>query len=93
MGSQLVRRISKSTDERGRLSLPKDLRDRFGDRYRIVEFSSHIGLFPVDDDPPEGTRRAVGQALEATDRSESPRDAFVRETGARADRRASETRE
>ncbi len=56
--------MSKSTDERGRIYLPKDVRDRFGEQYRIVELSSHVALFPVDEDPIEGLREAVGDAFE-----------------------------
>ncbi|WP_424007215.1 AbrB/MazE/SpoVT family DNA-binding domain-containing protein [Haloferax denitrificans] len=56
--------MSKSTDERGRIYLPKDVRSRFGERYRIVELPSHVALFPVDDDPLEGLREAVGDAFE-----------------------------
>nr|WP_245779452.1 AbrB/MazE/SpoVT family DNA-binding domain-containing protein [Halostagnicola kamekurae] len=49
--------MSKSTDEQGRIYLPKDVRERFGDRYRIVELPSHVALFPVDEDPLEAPRR------------------------------------
>ena len=59
--------MSKSTDERGRLYLPKDVRERFGDQYRIVELPTHVALFPVDDDPLAGLRAAVGDAFEGQD--------------------------
>ncbi|MFB6269026.1 MAG: AbrB/MazE/SpoVT family DNA-binding domain-containing protein [Halobacterium sp.] len=59
--------MSKSTDERGRIYLPKDVRERFGDRYRIVELPSHVALFPVDDDPLAGLAAAVGDAFEGED--------------------------
>jgi bifunctional DNA-binding transcriptional regulator/antitoxin component of YhaV-PrlF toxin-antitoxin module len=62
--------MSKSIDERGRLYLPKDVRDRFGEKYRIVELPSHVALFPVDDDPLEGLREAVGDAFNETDSEE-----------------------
>jgi bifunctional DNA-binding transcriptional regulator/antitoxin component of YhaV-PrlF toxin-antitoxin module len=62
--------MSNSTDERGRLYLPKDVRDRFGEKYRIVELPSHVALFPVDDDPLEGLREAVGDIFEGTDADE-----------------------
>ncbi|WP_411967482.1 AbrB/MazE/SpoVT family DNA-binding domain-containing protein [Haloferax sp. YSSS75] len=62
--------MSKSTDERGRIYLPKDVRSRFGERYRIVELPSHVALFPVDDDPLEGLREAVGDAFEGVDADE-----------------------
>lgn len=56
--------MSKSTDERGRIYLPKGVRERFGDRYRIVELPTHVALFPVDEDPLDGVRAAVGDAFE-----------------------------
>ena len=59
--------MSKSTDERGRIYLPKDVRERFGEQYRIVELPSHVALFPVDEDPIEGLRAAVGDAFAETD--------------------------
>lgn len=52
--------MSKSTDERGRIYLPKAVRQRFGDRFRIVELPSHVALFPVDDEPLAGLDAAVG---------------------------------
>lgn len=67
--------MSKSTDERGRLYLPKDIRERFGDRYRIIELPSHVALFPVDDDPLKGIRAAVGDAFEGRDVDELKEDA------------------
>jgi bifunctional DNA-binding transcriptional regulator/antitoxin component of YhaV-PrlF toxin-antitoxin module len=67
--------MSKSTDERGRIYLPKGVRDRFGDKYRIVELPSHVALFPVDDDPLEGLREAVGDAFEGTDADGLKQDA------------------
>lgn len=67
--------MSKSTDERGRIYLPKDVRERFGDQYRIVELPSHVALFPVDEDPLDGVREAVGDAFEGTDADELKADA------------------
>lgn len=74
--------MSKSTDERGRLYLPKDVRERFGDQYRIVELPSHVALFPVDEDPLEGLRAAVGDAfaeMEAEELQSEAREAIARE--------------
>lgn len=56
--------MAKSTDKRGRLYLPEAVRERFGDQYRIVTLPSHVALFPVDDDPVEGLRAAVGDAVD-----------------------------
>ena len=74
--------MSKSTDERGRLYLPKDIRERFGDQYRIVELPSHVALFPVDEDPVAGLRAAVGDAFGETESDElqaQAREAISRE--------------
>jgi bifunctional DNA-binding transcriptional regulator/antitoxin component of YhaV-PrlF toxin-antitoxin module len=67
--------MAKSTDERGRLYLPKVVRERFGDQYRIVTLPSHVALFPVDDDPLDGLRAAVGDAFEETAGDELKTDA------------------
>jgi bifunctional DNA-binding transcriptional regulator/antitoxin component of YhaV-PrlF toxin-antitoxin module len=56
--------MSSAADDRGRIYLPKDVRDRFGDRYRIVELPTHVALFPVDEDPLEGLQEAVGEAFD-----------------------------
>ncbi|ELZ92984.1 hypothetical protein C440_12724 [Haloferax mucosum ATCC BAA-1512] len=67
--------MSKATDERGRIYLPKDVRSRFGERYRIVELPSHVALFPVDEGPLEGLREAVGDAFEESEADELKQDA------------------
>lgn len=59
--------MSQSTDERGRLYLPTDVRERYGDRYRIVERPSHLALIPVDEDPVAGLQAAVGDAFADVD--------------------------
>lgn len=74
--------MSKSTDEPGQLYLPKEVRERFGDQYRIVELPSHVALFPVDEDPLEGLRAAVGDAFAETaaeDLRSEAREAIARE--------------
>ncbi|MFB6201284.1 MAG: AbrB/MazE/SpoVT family DNA-binding domain-containing protein [Halorhabdus sp.] len=38
-------------DDRGRLTLPKAIRERYGDRYRIVELHDGVKLLPVEDEP------------------------------------------
>jgi bifunctional DNA-binding transcriptional regulator/antitoxin component of YhaV-PrlF toxin-antitoxin module len=79
--------MSKSTDERGRIYLPKDVRERFGDQYRIVELPSHVALFPVDEDPLDGLRAAVGDAFAETtgdDLKADAREAVSREVRADA---------
>jgi len=49
--------MSEATlDGRGRLTLPKEIRDQYGDRYRIVQLDDGIKLIPVEDDPLEALR-------------------------------------
>ncbi|WP_338730114.1 AbrB/MazE/SpoVT family DNA-binding domain-containing protein [Haladaptatus sp. DJG-WS-42] len=44
--------MSEATlDGRGRLTLPKEIRERYGDRYHIVQLHDGIKLIPVEDDP------------------------------------------
>lgn len=38
-------------DDRGRLTLPKEIRERYGDHYYIVELGDGVKLVPVEDDP------------------------------------------
>lgn len=56
--------MGTETDDRGRLYLSKDVRDRYGERFHVVEYSDHIELIPIDDDPLEGLREAVGDAFD-----------------------------
>lgn len=56
--------MSKSTDERGRLYLPKDVRERFGEEYRVVELPNYVALFPVAENPLAAVEEAVGDTLE-----------------------------
>ncbi|TKX66141.1 hypothetical protein [Halorubrum californiense] len=83
--------MSKSTDERGRIYLPKDVREKFGNQYRIVELPSHVALFPVDEDPIAGLRAAVGDAFretKAADLKADAREAISREVREEAEARS-----
>lgn len=60
--------MGTSADGRGRIYLPKEIRERFGDEYRIVELPNRVVLLPVADDPQADLREAVGDAFEGTDR-------------------------
>jgi len=67
--------VTSKTDDRGRLYIPKEVREEYGDRYRIVELPTHVALFPVAEDPIEAVRDAVGDALEGRDPRELRREA------------------
>lgn len=77
--------MGSSTDERGRLYLPKHVRERYGEEYRIVEMPGHVALLPVDEDPLAGVHEAVGDALEGVDREAAKARALA---NARADAEA-----
>lgn len=49
--------MSEATlDDRGRLTLPKELRERYGDRYHVVDLHDGIKLVPIAADPLEALR-------------------------------------
>jgi len=57
------RYVEITTDERGRITIPKAVRERFGERYRLVELEDGIKLMPVPDDPLESLRNAASDEL------------------------------
>lgn len=50
-------------DDRGRVTIPKDVRDRYGETYRLVELNSGIKLVPIPDDPLAELRAAASDEL------------------------------
>lgn len=60
-------------DDRGRLTLPKSVRERYGERYRLVELPDSIKLIPISEDPLESLREQFadveGSALEIRERA------------------------
>ena len=47
-------------DDRGRLTLPKAVREEYGDRYRLVRLHDGIKLVPVATDPLDALREEFG---------------------------------
>ena len=69
-------------DDRGRMTLPKELRERYGDRYRIVEVHDGIKLIPVADDPLDALRdEFAGVEKTADELREAAREAAFDEAG------------
>ncbi|WP_135820966.1 AbrB/MazE/SpoVT family DNA-binding domain-containing protein [Halostella litorea] len=65
-------------DDRGRLTLPKELRERYGDRYRIVDLHDGIKLVPVSEDPLDALRDEFADVEKsASDLREEARDAAL----------------
>ena len=53
--------MSAETDGQGRLYIPKNVRDKYGERYHIVTYEDRIELIPVADDPLAAVREAAGE--------------------------------
>lgn len=60
-------------DDRGRLTLPKSVRERYGERFRLVELPDSIKLIPISEDPLESLREQFadveGTAIEIRERA------------------------
>ena len=63
------------TDDRGRVYLSKELRDRHGNRFRVVDRPGRIVLIPVDEDPLAAISDAVGDAFAGKSIAELKREA------------------
>lgn len=69
-------------DERGRLTLPKEVRERYGERYHIVELHDGIKLVPLADDPLEALRDEFADVKKsATELRDEAREAALDEAG------------
>ena len=55
-------------DDRGRLTLPKELREEYGDRYHVVEIHDGIKLVPVADDPLDALREEFADVDKTAER-------------------------
>lgn len=65
-----------TTDDRGRIVIPAEFREKHGERYRIVELRDRIELIPLAEDPVDGLREAVGDAFEGKSIDEVRREAL-----------------
>jgi len=54
-------------DDRGRLTLPKEVRERYGDRYHVVQLPDGVKLVPVADDPLEALREEFADVEKSAD--------------------------
>ncbi|ELZ03826.1 AbrB/MazE/SpoVT family DNA-binding domain-containing protein [Natrialba aegyptia] len=69
-------------DDRGRLTLPKEVRERYGDRYHVVQLPDGIKLVPVADDPLEALRDEFADIEKSADElREETREAALDEAG------------
>lgn len=68
--------MAPTVDERGRLYLPKDIREDYGEEFRIVRLHDGIKLLPIPEDPVED----LAEALEPVDDLAPEEIAEMRET-------------
>jgi len=69
-------------DDRGRLTLPKELRERYGDQYHIVDLHDGIKLIPVATDPLASLREEFAETeMTAETLREAGRDTALDEAG------------
>jgi bifunctional DNA-binding transcriptional regulator/antitoxin component of YhaV-PrlF toxin-antitoxin module len=61
----VVLSMSTETDKQGRLYIPKEVREKYGDKYHIVTYEDRIELIPVADDPLTAVREAAGDLRDA----------------------------
>jgi bifunctional DNA-binding transcriptional regulator/antitoxin component of YhaV-PrlF toxin-antitoxin module len=59
-----------ATDERGRITIPRKARQRYGDEYRLVELRSGMKLIPVPEDPLEALRSAASDEFKSASMEE-----------------------
>lgn len=55
-------------DSHGRIYLPKEIREQYGDTFRIVPYRGELKLVPIPDDPVEDLREKT-EGLRKTDTS------------------------
>ncbi|ELY57426.1 AbrB/MazE/SpoVT family DNA-binding domain-containing protein [Natronolimnohabitans innermongolicus] len=69
-------------NETGRLALPADVRERYGDRYHVVQLPDGIKLVPVADAPLEALRDEFADVEKsANELREEARTAALDEAG------------
>lgn len=72
--------MSMETDSHGRLYLSAELREKYGERFHVVEYQDRLELIPIEDAPLAAVRDEIGDALEGTSREELREKALARAT-------------
>jgi hypothetical protein len=70
--------MSVETDSHGRLYLSSELREKYGEKFHVVEYEDRLELIPIDEDPLQAVRDEIGDALDGTSREELREDALQR---------------
>jgi len=70
--------MSVETDPHGRIYLSAELREKFGEKFHVVEYDDRIELIPIDEDPLRAVRDEIGDALEGKSTDELRETALER---------------
>ncbi|GAB3036973.1 AbrB/MazE/SpoVT family DNA-binding domain-containing protein [Natronobiforma cellulositropha] len=62
--------MSVETDSHGRLYLSSELRQKYGEKFHIVEYEDRLELVPIDADPLQAVREAAGGAFDGKSAAE-----------------------
>ncbi len=68
--------ISVETDPHGRIYLPSELRQKYGEKFHLVEYEDRLELIPIEEDPLQAVREAAGDAFEETSIEELKKEAL-----------------
>jgi len=69
-------------DDRGRLTIPKQLREEYGERFQVVRLDDGIKLIPVAEDPLEALRDEFADVDKSADElREGAREQALDEAG------------
>lgn len=60
-----------TTADNGRVYLPKELREKFGERFHIVDREDRIVLVPVSEDPLKSLRQEFSQTESSVEEMKS----------------------
>ena len=69
--------MSIQTDTEGRLYLPAELREEYGENFHVVRYDDRLELIPIADDPLAAVREAVGDAFEGRSVAELKEEALA----------------
>ncbi len=68
--------MSVETDPHGRIYLPSELRQKYGEKFHLVEYEDRLELIPIEEDPLQAVREAAGDAFEETSIEELKKEAL-----------------
>jgi len=68
--------MSIQTDTQGRIYLPAELREEYGEKFHVVRYDDRIELIPIADDPLQAVREAAGDAFDGKSTAELKQEAL-----------------